>query len=258
MPGERSSRRERRHPRLRLVVWATLLGAVLQTTSAAAWACGVSAPDGVSACSLEEHAEAVRPRWRVESSALFTSTALRFSSSLRGDESRRALLASLSYAPSRQVTLHGALGATLGGELDMPAAQYRLSAGPIGALGASWRAFERGRAFGALTAMLSVSSTATRLAGTTDATVRYTAFDLRLGAVAGATFFDRLSPYALGRVFGGPVFWHYQGAAVTGTDTHHYQLGAGVAFLLARRLDFYAEGVPLGERALSVGASFAF
>jgi hypothetical protein len=218
----------------------------------------VSAPDGISACSLEEHAESVRPRWRAEASGLFTSTTLRFSGSWQADESRRAVMASLSYAPSPRVTVRGALGATLGGELDTPAANYRFSVGPIAALGASWRAVERGRAFGILTTSLSVSSTGTRPAGTTDSTIRYTAFDLRLGAVAGATFFDRLSPYALGRVFGGPVFWHYQGAAVTGTDTHHYQLGGGVAFLVARRLDFYAEGAPLGERALSVGASFAF
>jgi hypothetical protein len=88
--------------------------------------------------------------------------------------------------------------------------------------------------------------------------VRYSAFDLRLGAVVGTTFFDRLSPYALGRVFGGPVYWRYQGAAVTGTDTHHYQLGAGLALMLARRLDIFAEAVPLGERSLSAGASVSF
>lgn len=253
-----SSRRRRWSRLQRLVGCAALWVAVVSTAIPAACACGVSAPDGVSACSLEEHAEEVRPRWRAGGSGLYTATALRFGGSWRADEARRAVLASLSYSPSRRLTLNGALGATLGGSLDTPTGTYRMSVGPIGALGATWRAVERRRAFWLLTALLSVSSTETRLAATMDATVRYSAFDLRLGTVVGATFFDRVTPYALGRVFGGPVFWRYQGASVTGTDTHHYQLGAGVAVLLVRRLDVYAEGVALGERALSAGASVAF
>jgi hypothetical protein len=61
----------------------------------------------------------------------------------------------------------------------------------------------------------------------------------------------------LARAFGGPVFWRYQGEAVTGTDTHHYQLGAGLA-LRPKNLNAFVEGVPLGELALSLGGGLAF
>jgi hypothetical protein len=62
----------------------------------------------------------------------------------------------------------------------------------------------------------------------------------------------------LARVFGGPVFWRYQGEAVTGSDTHHYQLGAGLALRLSKNFNAFVEGVPLGERALSLGGGVAF
>jgi hypothetical protein len=67
-----------------------------------------------------------------------------------------------------------------------------------------------------------------------------------------------LTPYALARVFGGPVFWHDGLAGQTGTDVHHFQLGAGLLVRLGRRLDIFAEGVPLGEQGISGGAGFAF
>jgi hypothetical protein len=67
-----------------------------------------------------------------------------------------------------------------------------------------------------------------------------------------------LSPYVIARVFGGPVFWRYQDEAIVGGDVHHYQLGAGIALLIAERVNLYAEGVPLGEQALAAGAGFRF
>jgi len=45
---------------------------------------------------------------------------------------------------------------------------------------------------------------------------------------------------------------------VTGTDTHHFQIGAGLAVNLGRSWNAFAEGVPLGERALSAGVGVAF
>jgi hypothetical protein len=38
----------------------------------------------------------------------------------------------------------------------------------------------------------------------------------------------------------------------------HYQVGAGVAVAVARQMEIFAEGVPLGERALAAGLSIAF
>src|SRR6201989_1665636 len=86
-----------------------LLGAALVLASSMgarpAAACGVSGPDGVAACSLDEHREATRPRWRVGASGVYTSTALRFSGSTRAEETRSALLASVGYQPSRRLNL---------------------------------------------------------------------------------------------------------------------------------------------------------
>src|SRR5436309_12603994 len=62
-----------------------------------ATACGVSGVDGVSSCSLAEHNEAVRPRWAVSASGVYTSTRLRFSGDVHGDQTRYAALAALAY-----------------------------------------------------------------------------------------------------------------------------------------------------------------
>jgi len=88
--------------------------------------------------------------------------------------------------------------------------------------------------------------------------VRYAAFDFRVGPVVGWTFWNALSPYVLARVFGGPVFWSYQGQSEVGSDVHHYQLGAGLSLLIAKRVSLFAEGVPLGEQAVAGGAGFSF
>jgi hypothetical protein len=240
---------------VRIACAALVLAATLPARSASA--CGVSGPDGVWSCSLEEHDEELRPRWQVGASGLYTSTALRFSHGVRGDQQRAAALASLAYAPTRRVALQASAGAGFGGDLQMKDGRYDFDPGPIAALGASWRVIE-GRPFLVLSSVLSFSAATTRGVGTAHGSAGYQAFDLRLGAVAGTTFFDALSPYLLARVFGGPVFWRYQGAAVTGTDVSHYQLGLGLALLLAQRLELFAEGVPLGERALAGGAAVAF
>ncbi|MFI5309127.1 MAG: hypothetical protein ACHQ53_17355, partial [Polyangiales bacterium] len=82
-----------------------------------AFACGVSGPDGVWSCSLEEHDEELRPRWHVGASGLYTVTTLNFGHGLRGDQQRSAALASLTYAPTRRFTLQASAGAAFGGAL---------------------------------------------------------------------------------------------------------------------------------------------
>lgn len=69
---------------------------------------------------------------------------------------------------------------------------------------------------------------------------------------------DVPSPYAVVRAFGGPITWQYQGQSVTGTDGHHYQVGAGLTLVLARAVNLFVEGVPLGERSLAAGGAVAF
>jgi hypothetical protein len=229
--------------------------AAIALAASRASACGVSV-DGVWSCSLQEHDEAVRPRWHVGASGLYTSTALRFSNAVRGDETRYATVATAAYAPSARLTLQASAGATFGGALHMADGDHEFTPGPVAAAGVAYRLVE-GRPFVLLTSLLSASAAHTRAVDASNHSTPYEAFDLRLGALAGTTLFDVLSPYALARVFGGPVFWHYQGRARTGTDVYHYQFGAGLALLLARRIELFVEGVPLGERALSLGVAIA-
>jgi hypothetical protein len=223
--------------------------------SRAAYPCGVTAggAPGISGCSLEEHDEATRRRWHVGSSYAFSSTGLRFASDRRLDEERHVSLVTVDHRPSRRVTLSTGAGVFLGGSLSTDSTRYEFAPGFVGVLGGAWRLWDRGRAgpFALLTGQLSYASTRV-------ADAAYNAFDLRAGVVVGTTLGGTVTPYATARAFGGPVFWRYQGESVRGTDTHHYQLGGGVAVLLGRRVDLFAEGVPLGERGVVAGVGLAW
>jgi hypothetical protein len=89
-------------------------------------------------------------------------------------------------------------------------------------------------------------------------TSSFYAFDVRAGLTVGKTFWNTLSPYAVVRAFGGPVLWSYGGKTVVGGDSYHFQLGAGLVTVLPRRFDVFVEGVPLGERALTLGVGKSF
>jgi len=225
---------------------------VCSLAASRAQACGVSA-SGVSSCSLAEHDEAMRPHWAVGVSGLYTSTRLRFSGHLYADQVRYATLATLAYLPTPKLVLSAGAGAAFGGSLTLPDGKYEFSPGPTLALGADFRAFDDGRYFVLLTSSLSFAAARTHLAGL--ASVGYEAFDLRLGAQAGLQLASIFRPYLAARAFGGPVFWRYQGEAVSGTDTHHYQLGAGIGVRLGGSFNLFAEGIPLGERAVSFGVA---
>ena len=228
--------------------------ALLHFAPRRAHACGVSA-SGVSSCSLAEHDESIRPHWAVGVSGLSTSTRLRFSGSLHAGQSRYATLASLAYLPTPRLVLQAGAGVAFGGSLALPDGEYQFNPGPTALLGADYRAFDDGRWFLLLTSGLSFVTARTHRSGAPNA--GYHALDLRLGAELGVELARLLRPYVLARAFGGPVFWRYQGVAVTGTDTHHYQLGAGLALRVSKAWSLFAEGVPLGERAVSLGVGLA-
>ena len=244
---------------------ATALGLCVSAAAllcpASARACGTSGPDGVSACSLAEHAEDERPRWRAGVSYLYTSTALNFSGSLRTPETRNSVLAALAYAPTSRLTLSAGLGAAFGGKLEAPDGSHPFTPGIAAGLGVSYRVVEGatpvGRAFVLVGGDLSFTGASTQHDGA-GARTAYDALDLRASVTGGLTWRNVLSGYVVARAFGGPVYWSYQGASVLGTDTHHYQVGAGLALLVAKRVDLFVEGVPLGEQAVAAGASIAF
>ncbi len=176
-------------------------------------------------------------------------------------ETRSSLVASLAYHPTARLTYQLAAGGTLGGRLQTPLGAQDFSSGVTAATGASYRIVSTPALFTVLTANLSFSRERTTLAGMNgmpDVSASYEAFDVRAGALVGTTLWKMLSPYAVARVFGGPVYWTYQGSSVTGTDAHHYQLGAGLTLVVAHRFSVFAEGIPVGERSAAAGAAFAF
>ena len=197
----------------------------------------------------------MRPRWALGVSGLYTNTRLRFSGSLYADQTRYATLATLAYLPTPKLVLELGVGAAFAGSLTPPDGDHSFSPGPIGALGLDYRAFDDGHYFLLLTSGFSFSAARTHHGG--DPAVGYEALDLRLGVQFGVELARVVRPYAVARAFGGPVFWRYQTEAVTGTDTHHYQLGAGLAWRVAKTLNIFAEAIPLGERALSLGTALA-
>jgi hypothetical protein len=140
----------------------------------------------------------------------------------------------------------GELG--LGAVVDGSIGDVGLGAGFLASVGASFLALPEGQTapFVLVTGSLAASTTST-------SSGQLTALDLRAGVLVGKTFFGHVTPYLAGRVFGGPVF--YQGD--TGTDTHHYAVGGGLT-IRAGGFDLFAEGIPLGERALSFGIGWRF
>jgi hypothetical protein len=235
--------------------------AVLLCAPARAYACGASAGGaaGISGCSLQEHDEELRPKWRVGAAYAFTSTGLHFNSGLRVDEVRNSSLIELDYMPLKKLTLEAGVGAFLGGHISSPAGRFALAPGVASILGASWRVVDPDGWIPFVLLSLQVSYVNSSAQREEDASaVGYNAFDLRGGLVVGTTFLRVFTPYVVGRGFGGPVYWRYQGAAIVGTDDHHWQVGAGFSLRLGRRFDVFAEGVPLGELGVTAGAGFSF
>jgi hypothetical protein len=155
-------------------------------------------------------------------------------------------------------TLGGAIGTTVEGWIDQQGAISSVGPGPLAAFTASFRPVDEGdvRPFVLVTGSLAGSVSWVETPGGVPSST-LSAFDLRLGVVAGKTIANVFTPYLVARTFGGPVFWTVGGNTRTGTDASHYQLGAGFS-LHVGRVDLVFEGVPLGELGLTAGASVAF
>jgi hypothetical protein len=243
------------------MIRGVLAAAVLLAFARPALACGVGGAGGgdAAACSLDEHDEALRKKLHVGLAYTATWTALSFGDSAGVfDQQRQTALVTGDWRPTRTVSLQLAGGALTTGFLQQGTARYDLAPGAAVVVGASWRALEADglRPFVVLTGQISAVFTSTRGGSAPDAS--YRAFDLRVGGVAGYPIEGIFTPYAVARLFGGPVFWTVNGADVVGSDRYHVQLGAGVAFRFWKRVDLFAEGVPLGERAVSGGLGLAF
>jgi hypothetical protein len=172
--------------------------------------------------------------------------------------SKQAVTVSLERRVGDRWTLGAALGSTLVGSLRPPGTSYDLSPGPLLTLTGSFRAMDEGKVapFILFTASLGAGASWTTPSGG-GSSQSFWAFDGRLGVAAGKTLAHVLTPYLLGRAFGLPVLWRYQGASTVGNDAYHYQLGFGAVVRIGA-FDLDVEGVPLGERAIVVGGGCAF
>lgn len=223
-----------------------------------ALACGVGGgSSGASACSLAEHDEAVRPHWRTGASLGFTSTRLTFDQT-KANQERGIVVATVEYRPAPRTSLYAGLGAFTGGFLELSTERFTMFPGPAMTFGGAYLAVEElgFTPFVLVTVQGAFAASATTGQGPTQRRDTYVASDVRVGTLAGYSLTSWARTYALGRLFGGPIFWESAGG--WGTDLYHVQLGAGASLLLGKSVDLFVEGVPLGERSVVGGAGFSF
>jgi hypothetical protein len=171
---------------------------------------------------------------------------------------RHAALVTSEFQISRRHTFQISAGGVLGGSLELDGRRFSIDAGWVGAVAFAWRLLEGEGYAPFLLSSLSFSASSARTQDdASGAAARLTALDLRGGLTAGKTFWGVLSPYVSLRVFGGPVFWSYDGEDIAGGDKYHYQPAVGAVVTLGP-VDLYAEWAFLGERALAGGAGVSF
>ena len=198
------------------------------------------------------------PRWNAAANFGYFVSDLDFGDGASWHIQEAATTATLEYRMNPRWTLQTGAGAVVGGSLTTTDRTYTITPGWEYSVAVSFRVLDGQGYFPFILVSTSVSASGTATLDANGNRTPLVSIDTGVVLTAGKTFFRVLSPYLMGRVFGGPIFWHQNGTDVTGTDRYHYQLGAGVVLSLFRRLDLYVEGVPLGERRISGGAGFSF
>lgn len=214
----------------------------------------MAAPAGLAALP-SSYCEAAGPpsHWRFGLGGGWLSSDIVMDGRFHGTFEDRMVLANATWSFADLWALRAGAGMVVDGAADVGGERRTLGTGWLAEAAIS-RVFLTGQPVFLLGAFgLSASSaSADGPAGKT----RFSAGDGRLTVTVGRTFFDRVSPYLSGTVFGGPIFYRTAGADLTGTDTRHWQLAAGLAAALPKRVDLFVEWAPLGERALSAGVGF--
>jgi hypothetical protein len=236
-----------------------------------AHACGASVGGLPGVCDIGAQVSKQAKGYRAGVSVTTTRTALLFSGDSvigrgRADHERTVALVTFEGRPSPRLTVVGGGGALLGGNLMYGGRRFELGQGVVVATGISYALvvpkqtgiFVVGSVqFAALatetTTQPSVSAASGSLAAAAQQRASYTAFDLRVAAAAGYRISPILSPYAVARAFGGPIFWRVDGAAARGTDLYKYQVGFGAAIGLSKQVDVQLEASVVGEQALTAG-----
>ena len=185
-------------------------------------------------------------------------THVRFDNDMTFELTEQAATAFAGYSTPSGWSFRATFGVLIDGRLEndgMPAT-HDIGAGIVGGIGVArqWSLGD-GQWFVTGSAGLSVAAASTHAAGAAD-DPRFTAADARIGAIAGRTFATIWSPYVLARGFGGPVWWTVDGSDTTGSDTRHFQLGAGLSVATSFGLTIVGDVSALGEQAASLGASW--
>jgi hypothetical protein len=201
-----------------------------------------------------------RPRlFRVGVDGGGARTTIRFADGPAADLQQASVMARLEWLARPRLTVFAGAGSVLGGTVRADGADHQLRPGWLASAGVAWLAVaEAGRRpFVSASVMLGYLAAHTRL-DDASSPVPWRAADARVGVTAGKTF-GPARPYLVGRAFGGPVSWRAAGGqSITGGDSHHYQLGAGVALALPAYFDLSVEVAPLGEQGLAGGIGYRF
>jgi hypothetical protein len=226
-----------------------------------ALACGVSGVGQAgTACSLDdtpapENASIVA-RSRVAMAYTFTSTTLVFTGDRHADVERHAIAASLAMPVRDGLALEVSAGLLPYGTLVVDGVRHEYDPSFLGAASVTYRVLREQRIVPFVLAGLTLAT----LLGSTHSAVApdagFNAIDVRGTLVVGKHFGEKFSAFALGRAFGGPIWWRVEGESVNGTDLYHYQAGLGAALSLGD-ISLFVEGIPFGERAVTGGVSGA-
>lgn len=228
-----------------------------------AHACGVSAsgaPAGICDASevLDEKASAAKNRVGV--SYGWTSTVL-FFNDFRAPTQRHAAMISFEHPMKGHWTLEFGAGSLLAGFLDTPIGRATFQPGVLADVSLSHLVLaSSGYAKPFILTSFALAGVWSRTTGA--ASADYFAFDFSFDVAAGIALKvgrQSISPFLAGRVFGGPVFWTYQGQNVLGGDAYHYSLGPGLAFSFEHsRVGLSFGGSVFGEKNAKAGVSLAF
>lgn len=189
----------------------------------------------------------------------YTSTTILFGGPRRADLRRHATFAGTEIPLGSGWSVRFGAGGILGGELDPSHIHGDFGPGVTGYVGGAKSIVDEKKyvPFVQLSLTLSGSRVGTK-GPLPDTAPSFTAFDLRAGAMVGKSF-GPFVPYAVGRVFGGPVYYKFLGHEETGTDLHKYQVGGGFAIATPSHvLDVFVEGIALGELGVSAGLGTTF
>ena len=188
------------------------------------------------------------------------STRVRFEGTTTFRLTEQAITAFAGYSTPAGWSFRGSFGALVNGTLDRDstAATHDLHPGIVGALAVSRHStFGDGAWFVTGSFGISILVASTTENGVAAAPVeRFIGGDARLGAIAGRTFANVWNPYLLARGFGGPILWSVDGMDASGTDTRHFQLGAGLSVVTSFGLTLVVDISALGEQSASLGASW--